>query len=202
MPVSETDAKAYEGKIWELWHYKSLRYNLFVLVFCWMACSFGFYMLNFVLKYLQGSIFFNAYASSVAEIVGKLSTIIVLHYTSLKRTFFISFTLALFGTILLILFSQKSAWIPVMLLIAKLGFSQAFVAAYLSIILIYPTILASTAMGICNLLARVSSVMTPIVAEIEAPINLVILVSIAGVALTASQCLRVSDQQSNRTTKE
>ena len=78
-----------------------------------------------------------------------------------------------------------------MLLIAKFGFSQAFVAAYLSIVLIYPTILASTAMGVCNLLARTSSVMAPIVAEVEAPINLLILLSITGVALVASQCLRV-----------
>lgn len=52
--------------------------NLLMLMLCWMACSFGFYMLAYTLKYLEGSIFFNAYASSIAEIVGKLSTICVL----------------------------------------------------------------------------------------------------------------------------
>jgi len=193
METSRSHAKVYEGKMSELWYYKPLRYNLFVLMLCWMACSFGFYMLTFVLKYLNGSIFVNAYASSFAEIIGKLSTIFFLQYTSLKRVFLISFSLATVGTFLLILFSDNDLWIPVILLIAKFGFSQAFVAAYLSIVLLYPTVLASTAMGVCNLLARVATIMAPIVAEVKAPLNLVILLAIAVLALLVSQCLTVPE---------
>ena len=85
-----------------------LRLNLFVLMLCWIACSFGFYMLSFVLKYLNGSIFLNAYSSSFAEIVGKTSTMLVLKCTSLKRVFLISFGLSLVGIFLLILLSQDA----------------------------------------------------------------------------------------------
>ena len=61
--------------------------------------------------------------------------------------------------------------------------------SYLGIVLLYPTILASTAMGICNLLARVATIMSPMVTEVKSPINLLILFVIVGVAFLASQCL-------------
>ena len=78
-----------------------------------------------------------------------------------------------------------------MLLIAKFGFSQAFVASYLSVVLLYPTVLASTAMGFCNFFARVASILAPLVAEVKAPVNLLIMLAIAGVALLTSQCLTI-----------
>ena len=59
----------------------------------------------------------------------------------------------------------------------------------MGIVLLYPTILASTAMGICNLLARVATIMSPMVTEVKSPINLLILFVIVGVAFLASQCL-------------
>jgi len=109
--------------MWELWHYKPLRWNLLVLLVCWTSCSFGFYMLAYVLKYLNGSIFLNAYSSSVGEIVGKLSTIPLLRCTGMRRVFLIAFGLATIGTLLLASFSQSELWIPMMLMVARFGFS-------------------------------------------------------------------------------
>ena len=68
-------------------------------------------------------------------------------------------------------------------------------AAYLSVVLLYPTILASTAMGVCNLLARVATILAPAAAELKSPINLLILFVIAGLALLASQCLTVPNSK-------
>ena len=170
-----------------MWKYRTLRINLFVLMLCWMACSFGFYMLAFVLKYLNGSIFVNAYVSSFAEIAGKTSTMPILRCgASLKRVFFVSFGLSLLGVLLLIALRSNDTWIPFMLLIAKFGLSQAFVVSYLGIVLLYPTILASTAMGICNLIARVATIMSPMVTEVRSPLNLLILLAVVGVAFLAS----------------
>ena len=154
-------------------------------------------MLAYVLKYLKGSIFLNAYASSIAEMIGKLSTIAVLQYASLKRVFLVSLCLSLTGIFLLIVFSGSDSWIPLMLLIAKFGLSQAFVAAYLSVVLLYPTILVSTAMGVCNLFARISTITAPLVAEVKTPFNLMILFAICFIALVASQCLKVPQSDSN-----
>ena len=198
----EAAAKTYEGKMWELWKYKTLRRNLLVLVLCWAACSFGFYMLVYILKYIKGNIFVNAYAAAFAETAGKLSTVIALHYAPLKRVFLISLSLSLIGILLLIVFGQNGTWVPLMLLIAKFGLSQAFVTSYLSVVLLYPTILASTTMGICNLLARVATTMAPMAAEIKAPFGLAILFVVVGSALLASQFLVMpAKPDSNRAAK-
>ena len=172
--------------MWELWHYSTFRFNLLVLTVCWMSCSFGFYMLAYVLKYLNGSIFINAYSSSAGEIVGKLSTIPLLRCTSLKRVFLIAFTMSALGMLLLVIFSQSESWIPVMLMIARFGFSQAFVASYLSMILLYPTVLTSTAIGICVTMSKMATIFAPMIAEIPSPTNLVILLVIAIVSSIVS----------------
>lgn len=165
--------------MWELWHYRTFRFNLLVLMVCWMSCSFGFYMLAYVLKYLKGNIFVNAYSSSAGEIVGKLSTIPLLRCTSTKKVFLIAFTMSALGMQLLIIFSQSDTWIPVMLMIARFGFSQAFVASYLSMILLYPTILTSTAIGICVTMSKLATIFAPMIAEMSSPTNLIILLVIA-----------------------
>lgn len=62
-------------------------------------------MLAYVLKYLNGSIFLNAYSSSAGELLGKLSTIPILKCTDLRRVFLIAFGFSSIGTLLLIVFA-------------------------------------------------------------------------------------------------
>ena len=109
--------------MWELWHYNILRYNLLILMFCWISSSFGFYMLAYILKYLNGNIFVNSYFSATGEILGKLSLIPILRYTSLKRVFLICWSTAVIGTLFLIIFSNNETLIPIMLMIARFGYA-------------------------------------------------------------------------------
>ena len=159
----------YQGKIWELCHYRDLRINLLVLCVCWMVTSFGFYMLAYVLKYLNGNIFLNAYSVSAGEIIGKLSTIPLLRCISIKRVFLVAFGMSSVGMLLLILFRNADDWIPLILVVARFGFSQAFVASYLSFILVYPTILTSTAIGIAVTMSKCATIFAPVIAEIQPP---------------------------------
>jgi len=55
-----------EGKLSELWKYTQYRYNLLICITLWIICSFGYYLLTYVLKYLGGDIFINAYTSGLA----------------------------------------------------------------------------------------------------------------------------------------
>lgn len=59
--------------------------------------------------------------------------------------------------------------------------------SYLSTVLLFPTILVSTAMGVLNLFARIATIMAPVVAEVKSPIDLVILLIICSIAFVASQ---------------
>ena len=40
----------YEGKLIELWKYRSLRCNLFITMVAWMVVTMGYYMVNLMLK--------------------------------------------------------------------------------------------------------------------------------------------------------
>ena len=80
-------------------------------------------MLAYVLKYLEGSIFTNAYTSSAGEIIGKLSTIPLLRYISLRRVALIAFGMGALGSLLLIIAGDNESLVPWILVIARLGFS-------------------------------------------------------------------------------
>lgn len=80
-------------------------------------------MLAYVLKYLGGSIFTNAYTSSAGETIGKLSTIPLLRYISLKKVALIAFGMGSLGTFLLILAGDNQTLVPWALIVARLGFS-------------------------------------------------------------------------------
>ena len=80
-------------------------------------------MLAFVLKYLHGNIFLNAYSSGAGEILGTLSNILILRCTDLKRVFLIAFGSATMGTMLLLIFKQSDSLTPFLLILARFGFS-------------------------------------------------------------------------------
>ena len=46
--------------------------NLIVMTYFWASSSFDYYLTTFMLKYLNGDVFSNVYASVLAEIFGTL----------------------------------------------------------------------------------------------------------------------------------
>ena len=70
----------YEGHLYELWKYRSLKINLFITTVLWMVLTVGYYELNLLLKYLEGNMFINSYTLASGEILAKLAPSIV-HFT-------------------------------------------------------------------------------------------------------------------------
>ena len=155
-----------------------------------MICSFGYYLLTYVLKYLGGDIFINAYTSGLAEVIAKLSVGALVFKTGLRKLFVVAFGLGTIGALLLCFDSEGGgSYVAISVFIAKFGFSQAFPANYFAILLLFPTVLNATSMGICNCFARVTTIMAPLAAEITPPIPMVML-TIGGVlAILLSQLL-------------
>ena len=84
------------------------------------------------------------------------------------------------------IFSESETWTPVVLMLARFGFSQGFVASYLTMILIYPTVLTSSAMGIAVTMSKLATVLAPMIAEVDAPTNLLILLGVVVLATVVS----------------
>ena len=90
--------------------------NLLRMSIMWSACSFSFHLLNFMNKYLEGSIFTNNYVEGVAGIIGTgFGTVIYTRYGQ-KTTFLFSFTMALFGGTMIFLIETGFMPMPVFLL--------------------------------------------------------------------------------------
>ena len=58
-------------------------------------------------------------------------------------------------------------------LLAKFGISIAFNNVYLATPMAFPTALTGTAFGICNVVARVATVLSPLIAETPFPAPMV-----------------------------
>lgn len=108
---------------------------------------------------------------------------------SLRRILLLAFTISSFGLTLMIINGENEALMPWFLGLARVGVSQAFVALYLSVVLSYPTNLASTAIGVCVSVGKVATIFAPMIAEAPAPANLIIVVTLIVLAAIVSQFL-------------
>ena len=71
-------------------------------------------------------------------------------------------------------------------LTAKFGISFAFTMVYLIMPQLFPTYLCGTAFGICNVVARFSTIFSPIIAELNSPMPMLIYSFTSVGALVAS----------------
>ena len=64
--------------------------------------------------------------------------------------------------------------LPVFITMAKFGISAAFNMIFIASVQLIPTIVAASVFGYCNVLARLMTVLSPIVAELDYPLPLYI----------------------------
>jgi hypothetical protein len=165
--------------------------NLILLTIIWTVASFNYYLINFELKYINGDIFNNFMISSASEIVSFIFAGIMFQIIGMKPSFVISFGIALTGSVTYMAYGSdgKNKLIPLMILGAKFGISSTFNIAYLSNIMLYPPILATTAFGICNLFARVATIVAPELAEIPNPVPMGVFSGLCILAIVSSVLL-------------
>ena len=157
-----------------------------------MTTLMAYFLIAFELKYMKGDIYMNALVACVAELIGKLSASPLLIKMGLKPLYFFSFSVAIAGAICLAFFSQISAgWTAAFILVTRFGASQAIVGAYLGIVLLFPTQLVSTAMGICNFFGRFLTILAPLLTEVSAPWPMLTLVILLICSLLSACCIKV-----------
>jgi hypothetical protein len=65
--------------------------------------------------------------------------------------------------------------VPLLLLGAFYGYSSVVLCNWISTPVLFPVIFSSTAIGICNVLARLATILAPQVAELEQPLPMIII---------------------------
>jgi hypothetical protein len=88
---------------------------------------------------------------------------------------FIFFLIATFGGIALVILSESQPdLVPIMVAFAKGGVQATLEICYLANSFLFPAIFSGTAFGICNAGAKISTIVSPILAEFNPPLPMII----------------------------
>jgi uncharacterized membrane protein (DUF485 family) len=168
--------------------------NLLLMIFIWMASSFDMYLITFQMKYLPGSIFVNTLVSSAVDIPISIVSGILYSKFGVRITLPIFYVISLAGSISLVYVGDGAnlgTFIPPLLvMLARCGVKVTLDLCYLANSSIFPAIFAGTAFGLCNLGAKLFTILSPIMAEQEMPLPMLVFSVLAGLAIVAALSIR------------
>jgi hypothetical protein len=142
-----------------------MKVNFLIMTAVWAFTSMSYYVINFYLKYLEGSIFVNVYVSAVAEVSSVLLAGFFCLTFGLQKALLISYIIGFIGAVMIIFFEEILVdFVPVFVLFAKFGVGSAFGLIYVANF-IFPTKYASQTLGYCNTIARLFTILSPMIAE-------------------------------------
>lgn len=142
--------------------------NLFCMMSCFVGNSFCFYLLGIQMKYIRGKFYTNNLVGAISEIAAFSTSGILIKFLGIKPTLVIAYLIALTGMASLIFTSTLNQfYLSLMILGCKFGISCAKGTAYLANYQVFPVSIVATAFGLCNVVARVSTIFAPFVAELK-----------------------------------
>ena len=86
----------------------------------------------------------------------------------------------------MIIFSNVDSAMAVLVLLTSFGIGLSFNVAYLATPMVFPVIMTASAFGICNAFARGSTIIAPLIAELEDPIPAITLTSCSAIGALCS----------------
>ncbi len=146
------------------------RSNLIVISCFWVASNFGYYLIMFNMKHLAGNIFTNTIFCSTADVLGYFTTGIIFQYVGGKKSILASFSIAGLSGMGALYFKSRPDLISFFLFGCRLGVAAACNVVTILNLTVFPSDFMSTSFGICNIFARLSSILAPIIAELDDPL--------------------------------
>ena len=134
-----------------------------------ITCSFCYYLINFYVKYIPGSIYTNQIVNSLSEVVANAFALAVVNKFGIKSGFAISY-LACALACILVMVSTDGILIPIGVLGAKASITIAFTFLYFSMVNYFDSAFLGFVMGISNVVGRLSTILAPVIAEMPDPI--------------------------------
>lgn len=170
------------------------RLNLIIMVLSWSASSFCFYIIGFYIKYIPGNMFVNVIIMSIADALSSISAGIIASRIGTRKTMFYSYALAAFSGVLLTVFDQSPLAIMIFMLVTKFGINCAFTLCYIINAEYFPAMVCSRIFGICNIFSRISTILSPLIAEVTPPVPMMTYVLVCTLSMIASQFLTKNDE--------
>ncbi|CDW81098.1 solute carrier family member 5 [Stylonychia lemnae] len=181
-----------------IWKQPKQRANCLVMMINWFGVLFTFYTLNFLLKYMPGSIYDNTRFSSGADLTGYTLLCLFFTYLGAKKSLILFWGLLVILIPILILNTDDWKAVAILLFLNKLSVSALLDAIYIINVQLFEPQVRSYALGYCNILGRFGAIFSPIVAELQDKIPLIVLLIVAILCLTVSCFLRVKKSDHNQ----
>ena len=159
----------------ELFTVVQFRNNLLILILQWSCASFVSYTMLFYLKKSEGNIFVNSITISMANMLCELCGNCFVKRFGERKTFIISYSMVLFAlgflyVIQIFLSPEQVEFImPPFLFMGTFGIVTAFLVCYTATFELFPLQERASALRICNLTARFTTIFAPLIAEIADP---------------------------------
>ena len=166
------------------------------MVFFWIASSFSLYLVNYSIKYLNGDFFLNNLISGLSDVPVAIFGGFLYHKAGLRVVLLLFFMISSFGAFSLVIFSRSYlTLVPIMIAIAKGGVKVTFDICYLGNSFLFPAIFSGTVFGFCNAGAKISTIFSPMLAEVEPPIPMIVVCILTLLAAISSLLLKTAPER-------
>lgn len=158
--------------------------NLVIMNVAWSGFSFGFFLINSYMKYIPGDIYTNVIYSSLADLFSTFFAAYLSKYLGNQKALIISFFISGVFAFALVFQptvddEQLSYTLLALVILTKLGVCSASNICSLITAEYFPVKYASSVFGFCSIAARFTTILAPLVAEMEAPTPMLILSAFA-----------------------
>ena len=121
-----------ETGFWHSLMNKQFLINFISVTFAWITSVYAYYLISFYVKYIPGDMYTNVIVASLSEVVSCLISGVISSYLGSKRTLGLSFVMgSVFSIGFIIVPSDSTKVIMVLVLLTKFGISSAFNMCYL-----------------------------------------------------------------------
>lgn len=119
------------------------------------------------MKYIPGNIFKNLLTSALLDLPFALLGGLAFHTLGVKTALTTAFIVAICGSVLIALLSEDNPeFVHYMFSLARGGVKVTFDICYLANSTIFPAIFAGAAFGLCNMGAKIATILSPMLAEV------------------------------------
>ena len=156
---------------------------VFIMVTNWSTWSFWYYLLSYNSKYFKGNIYSNTALLGFADVWAVLTMRGIQIFFQTRTGFVISYVIVFIISWLYYTVMSSVVMVAIWVLLMRYGITSAFTFSYFGNAEFFQTDMVSTAFGIWNTFARMSTILSPMVTEImeEPIIILTLLTAISGI---------------------
>ena len=136
----------------------------------WLSSSYGYYLMQFQLKYVKGDLFLNGMFTAFSEMSAMIFSAIIFRIVGFKKALVISFMISIAAQSILILYQENghsNLVFSILMLFSMFGVASALNLSWIGNNTLFPASMKATSFGICSVFARMFSMGAPLFAELK-----------------------------------